>query len=122
MVRTVALVQNVRVESDPSGPACVLPRDTFPPAAPKGLSAVSAPGVMNLIWDASPEADLAGYLVLRGEAPGDTLRPLTPEPIRETTFKDTTVVAGARYVYALVAVDRSGNQSAPSDRLEETAR
>ena len=51
------------------------------------------------------EPDIAGYTVLRGDAPGDTLRPLTPSPIRETTFRDTTVRPGARYNYAIVAVD-----------------
>ena len=46
------------------------------------------PGSINLIWDANTEADLGGYLVLRGEAPGDTLQPLTPEPIKETRYQD----------------------------------
>ena len=63
----------------------------FPPAAPKGLAAVATPAPCNLIWDANTETDLAGYIVLRGEAPGDTLQPLTPAPIRETIYKDTTV-------------------------------
>ena len=42
---------------------------------------------MNLSWDANTEADLAGYLVLRGEAPGDTLQPLTPAPITGTSLR-----------------------------------
>jgi len=32
------------------------------------------------------------------------------------------VPPGARYVYALVAVDTAGNASPPSERVEETAR
>ena len=55
---------------------------------------------------------------MRGEAPGDTLRPLTPSPIRESTYRDTTVQPGARYVYAVVAVDKAGNASPPSTRVE----
>jgi fibronectin type 3 domain-containing protein len=118
-------VQAVTLESDPTAAVCVTPRDTFPPAAPKGLAVVAMEGAaMNLIWDANTEADLAGYLVLRGEAPGDTLQPLTPEPIHDTKFTDTTVKAGVRYVYAVIAVDRATppNRSAPSARVEETAR
>jgi hypothetical protein len=79
---------------------------------------------MNLGWDANAEPDLAGYLVLRGEAPGDTLQPLTPVPITATSYEDKTVTAGVRYVYAIVALDKASppNRSAPSARVEETAR
>ena len=78
----------------------------------------------HLIWEASTEPDLAGYLVLRGEAPGETLQPLTPEVIQETTYRDTAVTAGVSYVYAVVAVDTatSPNTSAPSNRVQETPR
>jgi hypothetical protein len=62
--------------------------------------------------------------VLRGEVPGETLQPLTPAPIRDTTFRDTTAKPGVRYVYAIVAVDSATppNTSAQSTRVEETAR
>jgi hypothetical protein len=124
VIRAVEKVAGVVIESDPSPPACVTPRDTFPPAAPKGLSVVAGPGTMNLSWDANNDADLAGYQVLRGEAPGETLQPLTPAPIAGTSFEDKTVKADVRYVYAIVAVDKATppNRSAPSPRVEETAR
>ena len=121
-IRTVEVVQNVSIESAASPPACVTPHDIFPPAAPAGLSLLLLDGAIELVWDASAEPDLAGYTVLRGDAPGDTLRPLTPSPIRETTFRDTTVRPGAHYTYAIVAVDRTGNASPPSTRVEGTAR
>lgn len=124
VVRSVATVENATIESEPSAPICVTPKDTFPPAAPKGLAAVSGTGAINLIWDANTDADLGGYVVLRAEAPGDTLQPLTPQPIRETRYRDTAVKPGVRYVYAIVAVDRATppNRSTPSNRVEETAR
>jgi hypothetical protein len=122
VARTVQIIAGTMVEGEPSAPACVTPRDTFPPAAPKGLSAVAGPGAINLIWDANTEADLAGYVVLRGEAPGDTLQPLNAEPTRETRYRDATVTPGVRYVYAIAAVDRAGNKSAASARVEETAQ
>lgn len=124
-VRTVEKVGDASLESEPSKPLCVTPKDIFPPSAPKGLAIVAMDGaVMNLIWDANTEPDLAGYVVLRGEAPGDTLQPLTPQPIHETRYTDATVKPGVRYVYAIVAVDRAEppNRSAPSTRVEETAR
>jgi fibronectin type 3 domain-containing protein len=92
--------------------------------APKGLSVVAGTGTINLSWDANTEADLAGYLVLRGDAPGDTLQPLTATPIAATNFEDKTAKPGVRYAYAIVAVDKAVpvNRSAPSVRIEETAR
>jgi hypothetical protein len=124
VVRSVATVGVSLIESNPSEPICVTPTDTFPPAAPKNLQAVGSAGVVNLIWDANTEADLAGYLVLRGEAPGDTLQPLTPEPIAETRYQDRSTRPGVTYVYAIVAVDRATppNRSAASNRVQETAR
>jgi hypothetical protein len=122
-VRTVETHEAAVVESAPSPAACVTPRDTFAPAAPRNLAAVGAEGAINLIWEASGGADLAGYLVLRAEA-GAALQVITPAPIRETTFRDTDVKAGTRYVYAVVALDTAvpPNRSVESNRIEETAR
>jgi hypothetical protein len=74
-----------------------------------------------LIWDANAEADLDGYFLLRGPAPGDELIPISTTAMRETAFEDR-VPPGMRFVYAVQAVDRSGNLSPVSGRIEETAR
>lgn len=123
-VRTVAGQGNVAFESTPSPAACVTPADTFPPAAPTSLAAVAGQGVISLIWVGVDAADLAGYLVLRGDAPSGELTPLFEAPIRETTYRDATARPGVRYVYAVVAVDKASppNRSAASNRVEETAR
>jgi hypothetical protein len=115
------MVDALPVESEATPPACVTLVDTFPPAPPKGLQAVATEGVVNLIWDANTEADLDGYILLRGVSPGDELAPITLSPIRETAFRDP-VPSGIRYVYAVKAVDKAGNSSQPSARIEETAR
>jgi hypothetical protein len=123
-VRSARVAGAVVVEGPPSEPFCLTPEDIFPPAAPTGLAAVSTAGQVSLIWDANTEADLAGYLVLRGETPEGSLQPLTPSPIRETSFRDTTVVPGVQYMYVVVAVDTATppNMSAMSERVAETAR
>jgi hypothetical protein len=124
VVRTVESVGTMVHESEPSNTVCVKPVDVFPPAAPKSLGAVASEGAISLIWDANTEADLGGYIVLRGVAPGDRLEPITPAPIHETTFRDATVKPGTRYVYVVIAVDtaKPPNRSGPSNRVEETAR
>jgi hypothetical protein len=124
VVRAVQAFEQVTLESAPSAPACLTPLDTFPPAAPAGLRTVAEDGAISLVWDQNSEADLAGYIVLRGEAPVETLAPLTPKPITDANFRDATVKPGVRYVYAVIAVDRATprNQSQPSAREEVTAR
>ena len=123
-VRPVDQVFGVTVQGPMSPVTCITPIDTFPPTAPRSLAAIAGSGVINLIWEPNPESDLAGYIVLRGEAPGDTLQALTPEPINATSYADTAVRPGARYVYAVVAVDRAvpQNVSPRSNHFEETAR
>jgi hypothetical protein len=123
-VRPVDVIFGMSVQGPKSPDTCVTPVDTFPPLAPRALAAIAGGGVINLIWDPNGEPDLAGYIVLRGEAPGDRLLPLTPAPIRETTFRDTDVRVGVRYVYAVIAVDTANppNRSPESVRTEETAR
>ena len=107
LVRTVEMIGTLGVESAWSVPACIKPADVFPPAVPKSLAAVASEGAISLIWEGSEEPDLAGYVVLRGIVPGPPAERLTTAPIRETTFRDTTVKPGTRYVYA-VDLDRHG--------------
>jgi len=123
-IRSVAQFGTVAIESESSTAQCTTPRDTFPPAAPKGLSAVADAGVINLIWEPNTEADLGGYHVLRGEAPGDTLRQITTAPVKETSYSDKTVTPGVRYTYVVVAVDNASpaNVSAQSRPYGLTAR
>jgi hypothetical protein len=105
--------------------ACVTPTDVFPPVPPQTLAAVTSEGAINLIWEPNGELDLAGYVVLRGEAPGDTLQPLTTAPVAVARYRDESVKPGVRYVYAVIAVDNRfplPNVSLESIRVEETAR
>ena len=118
-VRAVETVDGLTVESDAAAPACKTLIDTFAPAAPKGLRSIAGERSINLIWDPNGESDLAGYLVFRGT--GDQLEQITPAPIPDPTFTDG-VEPGVRYVYAIKAVDKAGNSSPWSERVEEMAR
>jgi hypothetical protein len=120
-VRAVETLNGQTIESEAPPEACLTLVDTFPPAAPANLKSAPGEGSISLIWDPNTEKDLAGYIVLRGRAPGDTLEPLTPAPMQETTWRDE-VAAGIPYVYAVKAVDKAGNASPLSNRVQETAR
>lgn len=124
VVRTVDQVDGLEVIGPPSAPTCVVPVDTFPPSSPTGLIAVASAGAINLVWDASLEADVVGYLVLRRDAPGATLERITPVPIVEPAYRDTSVVTDGRYVYAVQVVDGADppNLSPPSSEVTEQAR
>jgi hypothetical protein len=121
VVRAIEAVGNLTIESEASPKTCVTLTDTFPPKTPTGLQAIASEGAVNLIWEANDEADLGGYVVSRAVAPEANLVRVTPEPLSQATFTDA-VPAGTRVIYAVQAVDKAGNISAPSDRVAETAR
>lgn len=124
VVRSVEGAAPLAIESAPSTEVCATPADTFPPPAPSGLVALATPGAISLTWDTVTAADLAGYLVLRGEGSGDRLQPLMTEPVTGSSFDDKTAKAGVRYFYAVVAVDKAtpANRSKNSNIVEETGR
>jgi hypothetical protein len=124
-VRAVRGVGPGAVESVASERRCVKLVDVFAPDPPANLTTNVREGAIDLLWEPGMDPDVWGYLILRG-APGDaTLQPLTAVPVIEANFTDTAVVAGTRYVYAVLAVDSRlpvPNISAESARIEETAR
>ncbi|MGC1619993.1 MAG: hypothetical protein WA765_16000, partial [Candidatus Acidiferrum sp.] len=120
VVRSVVQVEGNALESDDSTPAIVTPRDIFPPAAPQNVVAVVLPGatpgsaVADLSWSINLETDLAGYRVYRSEQQGTRGTLITPDLLLAPAYHDTSVEPGHRYWYSVTAVDRAGNESAPS--------
>jgi len=123
LVRSVTTVAGNSIESDNSAPAIVTPRDIFPPAAPQNLVAAVLPGennapVVDLSWSINTESDLAGYRVYRSEKQGERGQPLQSELLLAPSFRDLTAKPGQQYWYTATAVDRAGNESAPSDQAQ----
>jgi hypothetical protein len=111
VVRGVAGTEPL-VESPNSSEACVSVRDVFAPAAPTGVAALAAGGVVDVSWSPSTEADLASYRVYRSE--GGEPEKLAELPASETRFRDEKAVVGGSYAYTVTAVDKDGNESGPS--------
>ncbi len=108
-------------------------RDVYPPAAPVGVAAADYPledgaGIaVDLVWRPNAEPDLLGYVVFRQRlgANADALNGGPPErlngqPLPLPAFHDAAAGRAARLRYTVVAVDKSGNSSAPSQPVEIT--
>jgi hypothetical protein len=102
-----------RVEGPPAEEAGIVYRDVYPPAAPVRLDALSEADVVRLVWDPSTSPDAVGYLVFRAEGESPPVK-LTPTPLTDTFFNDSSVPAGRRYRYTVRAVDAAGNLGSPS--------
>ncbi len=119
-VRSVLDYSGAVIESSDSNLLTITPRDTFPPAAPTGLIGIFVPAgnrepaYVDLSWVVSSEPDLAGYRVYRSERAGVLGTSLDTQLLLTPAFRDMNVVSGRRYLYAVTAVDRSGNESSPS--------
>ena len=108
-------------ESEGSQPYEVIPRDTFPPARPQGLTALYTAGAVELVWTANSEKDLAGYYVYRREN-GEQPKKLNKELLRTPILRDASVAPGHIYFYQVTAVDLSNNESQPCEEISvETA-
>jgi hypothetical protein len=123
-IQAVRVAAALTLEGVPSPPQCLVPADTYPPPPPQGLQTIQEADGITLIWTGVTAADLAGYVVLRGDPSAATLQPLFTAPLMATTYRDTTVQPGAMYAYAVYSVDRRTppNASAPSDRQIVTVR
>jgi hypothetical protein len=111
-VRAV-LEGNPKVEGLPAEELPIVFADVYPPPAPTRVDALSEGNLVRLLWDPVDAPDLAGYLVFRSQDGGAPER-LTKEPLTDPFFTDETARQGGRYRYSVRAIDRNGNQSAPS--------
>ena len=119
VVRSVISAGGGPLESGDSQAAIVTPKDTFPPAAAQDLVAAVLPGeaggyIVDLSWTINLETDLAGYRVYRSESEGERGKLLTSDLLPTPAYRDSSVSPGRRYWYTVTAVDRAGNESAPS--------
>ena len=107
----VTLGENV--ESPPSSPVSIIPRDAFPPAVPENLTAIAGVNTIELAWDRGAAPDLKSYRVYRdGQSIGETEVP---------SFSDKQVKSGEPYRYQLTAIDQAGNESQRSMPVEIVA-
>jgi hypothetical protein len=112
----------VTVEGPASDEITVETKDIFPPQPPSGLTAVAASeeGAIDLSWTPNAEQDLAGYAVYRSDSGQKPVRISGVKPLDAPAFHDAAVSPGRAYTYSVTAIDRDGNESAPSAETNET--
>ena len=92
--------------------------DEQPPRVPAGLNGSGADGKAFLFWDDSPEEDLQGYNVYRSRCPAGPFRyRVNRSPVEIPEYLDTGADSDITYMYAVTAVDRSGNESNLSGKV-----
>lgn len=87
-----------------------------PPQKVAGIIGEPTPDVeIKVSWNASASSDVANYLLYRAE--NGTIDYNAPyfQKTRNLEYIDTHVIPGIKYTYSVVAVDRMGNRSEPSE-------
>jgi fibronectin type 3 domain-containing protein len=103
-------VSSAGLESAPSPEATVTATTSVPPGPPQELAAILTPKGVTLSWKASASSDIAGYVISRAPYTGAQFTRLTAAPLKDTSWLDAR--GQKENVYAVAAVDTSGNESA----------
>ena len=122
VVTAVIAEQDTFYESNLSLVAKVTPGDYTPPDKLENFSAFYYQGSIQLVWDPSPAADLAGYRVYRRDPVSGLDQVLAVLPFSVHEFHDNRISFGRTYHYRVTAFDHSDrkNESRPTPELTVT--
>ncbi|WP_342372061.1 pectinesterase family protein [Propioniciclava soli] len=109
-----ALTVTAIVGAGPGTGAAIAAEDTTPPAPVAKLTATGDKSRVKLDWSSNKEKDLRGYQVYRAESADGSFTRLTSSPRTSSDFSDTSAPTGVVSYYRVTAIDKSGNESAPS--------
>jgi hypothetical protein len=80
--------------------------DITPPLPPANVRLACYNNTIDVFWDSSPSADVAGYQVSRKTGPNGTWSILnTSQLILGNQYRDTSATNGQQYFYRVTAVD-----------------
>ncbi len=97
----------------------VFPQDSKAPSVPKNIRSESGSLGIKIVWEFSPENDLAGYSIYRAFDKDSTFEKLDSNllPMNLNYYEDVTAQSGDEYFYRLTAVDQAGNESEQSANI-----
>ena len=119
-VRAIRQEADTAARGEPSPRVAATPGRTTPPAAPANLVATPSANAVRLSWSASPDPNVAGYVIYRGGPPGELAR-IGSTRLPTTTFTDRDLPPGT-YRYAVTAQDATAraNESTHSNEVTVT--
>ena len=119
-VRALRREAGTTARGEASARVAATPRDVTPPSPPTALVATPSAGAVQLTWKASPEPDVATYVIYRALAEGEFVR-VGSAPAAGTVYVDRDLPRGV-YRYAVSAQDGGArpNESARSDAVTVT--
>jgi fibronectin type 3 domain-containing protein len=104
-----------------SFPRLVQAADSVPPAVPIGLLAqADSTGTVTVTWAANKESDLLGYYILYKNNLQEEASIINATPITGNTYTEKISLSSLnnKIYYAVIALDKRMNQSAPSTFAE----
>ena len=113
---SVQAVDIIGTLSDPAAAPAVTFKDTTPPMAPQGVTAVDRRDGVLLVWKISPEATADHYVVYRSDREDSGYQQIStaPIPVSQPRFLDAKPVRGVAWYYKVAAVSANGIASAMS--------
>jgi hypothetical protein len=126
IARVIVKNQTLELAGPLSNPVRIDAQDIFPPEVPTSLAAVATTSniapffAIDLSWQPSPDANLAGYIVYRREGDSPWQRISPAQPLIPPVFHDTQLQPGHTYSYAVSAIGQNGHESPRSADTEET--
>lgn len=123
-VRAVSIGKNGEsLESFESNIVKIIPVDVFSPSPPSAITIAAAPNNLSIFFAANTEKDIDGYRIFRSTDRNlnkSEWTLLTDELLKTNTFQDLNVESGKTYFYYLIAIDKAGNVSEPSEIIFES--
>ena len=119
LVQSVVKAGDGEAQSDLSSEAAITPVDTFPPAPPVDLKAVTSTTSIELVWERNTEPHLAGYTVYRALGDGAFQRLTDTQEL--PAYSDHKIEAGKTYRYTVTAVKKNGRESKQPEPVEVVA-
>ncbi len=121
-VQSLILLEGEIAKGGISAVVDAVPRDITPPSKVTGVTVVGTDSGIKVIWDRSPDADVAKYRVYRRTKKQKKAKMVGEVEASITIFVDKNVVDGVRGYYSITALDMATPANESKRSKEATVR